>query len=78
MKFICDVDSKPHETCNSLQYFLDLLPKNDFIQVHKCSVVRMDAIIKQDKNELIMKNYEKIKISRTYIDEVNKRLEGKF
>ena len=72
------IESKPFETCNTLQYYLDILPENDFIQVHKCFIVRIDAIIKRDKNRLIMKNDDRIKILRTYLKEVNERLKGMF
>ena len=50
------------------------MPVNDFIQVHKSYIVRIDAIKSRNKNFLIMKNNDSVEISKTYLEDVNKRL----
>ncbi len=59
----------------SLEHYKNKLPENIFLQTHKSFIVCVNAIIEHCKKSLIMSNNKTIKISRTYIDEVNKRLD---
>ena len=73
VQFNCRNDRKV-ETLGSLEHYKNKLSENNFLQIHKSFIVSVNAIIERSKKSLIMSNNKTIEISRTYIDEVNKRL----
>ena len=73
VQFNCRNDRKV-ETLGSLEHYKNKLPENIFLQTHKSFIVCVNAIIEHLKKSLIMSNNKTIKISRTYIDGVNKKL----
>ena len=74
LKFIYKDKRKDVETNGTFEYYMSIMPVNDFIQVHKSYIVRIDAIKSRNKNFLIMKNNDSVEISKTYLEDVNKRL----
>ena len=74
LKFIYKDKRKDVETNGTFEYYMSIMPVNDFIQVHKSYIIRIDAIMSRNKNFLIMKNNDSVEISKTYLEDVNKRL----
>lgn len=64
---------KMYVTLHSLKNFIDKLPENRFLRIHRSFAVAIDKISKLKDNELIL-NDRKLPVGKTFRREVNKYL----
>jgi len=69
-------NGKSYKTHLRLKDIYDMLPQNDFMQVHRSFIVQLSKIDKVD-GEVIEINSRTIPVSRTYINELYERLKIK-
>ncbi len=69
------VQDKKYAARTSLKRLADMLPQDQFIQIHKSYIIRLDRIEKVDTNEhMISVNGISLPLGRTYKDKLMNRL----
>jgi DNA-binding LytR/AlgR family response regulator len=64
---------KKYITLNNLKNFMDYLPDEKFLRIHRSYAVAIDKIQGLDKNELLI-GEERLPLGKTYRQEVKKRI----
>lgn len=62
-------------TLNNLKNFLDCLPPDRFLRIHRSYAVAIDEVVAMDKNELLIGG-QRLPLGKTYRQEVKKRVAG--
>ena len=73
-------DGSVLHTPNNLNCYQGIFPEKDFVRANKSSIVRKDCIINYNESTFTLNvfNAEPIKITKHYIQEVNKQLKSLY
>lgn len=74
LEIFCENKEKPEIERSSLITFLERLPKQDFIRIHKSFIVNIHKIKIINSTQVMLENGEWIKLSRTYKQELKDML----
>ena len=74
LEIFCENEEKPEIERSSLITFLERLPKQDFIRIHKSFIVNIHKIKIINSTQVMLENGEWIKLSRTYKQELKDML----